>query len=1287
MGMLKPSHLLGARRQSATARVRGQVLPRSRRRRPGPRIGTASVRLLTASLLTLGLAALGWAAPVYAATTVHDCPATEAALSSDIASAGNGGTVAFNCATAITIPFTSTITIASSTTLDASGSTGAVAFDGGGAVELFVVNGSASFTVNTLTLQNGYTQYAEGAIRGIGTVTILNSTLSGNGGYGAVDNEYGNTLTITNSTFSGNSGTYGGAVAQNSPSSRPGGTTNITNSTFSSNTAGPPTTSAEGAAIYTARGTVNVTGSTFSGNTAAYAGGAIENQATVNVDSSTFSGNSTHGSGGAISTGGSGATTTLTNSTVSSNSANQGAALDNESGATTNVSNSSLSSNSAGNGGAIYNFGYTGSTATVNVTNSTLASNTATTWGGAIYSYSPYSANTGKLTITASTFSKNKAPYGGAITNYGIGSALAVGNSTFSGNTATANYGGAIFNYTSSTATITNSTFSANSGSLGTALSNYGSTATVGASIFSSSTGAPCYNVSGTRVDSGNNLESDAAASCGFSASLHHDIVGQSPLLGATLADNGGPTQTLTLASGSPAVDYIPTSSGLCPATDQRGSARPDAGESACDIGAYEFQDQATSTALGSSQNPSSSGQAVTFTATVSPQSGTATPTGTVQFQIDGTNLGSPVTLSSGVAQSPSVSTLGASGSPHTITASYTPGSGSGFAASSNTLSQAVAGKADQTITFTAPSGVSYGDADSDLGATASSGIAVSYSSTTTSVCTIVSGELHVVAAGSCTIDADQAGDGSYNAAPQVEQTFTIGKGDQGISFAAPTGVTSGAADFDLGATASSGLAVSYSSKTTSVCTIVSGELHVLAAGSCTIDADQAGDGNYNPAPQVEQTFTIGKADQTITFTAPSGISYAAADSDLGATASSGLAVSYSSKTTSICTIVSGKLHVLAAGSCTVDADQAGDGNYNPAPQIERTFAIAKAALTVTAADKSVQYSDQLPTLSVTYSGFVNNEGASVLGGTLACITTATVTNGKVLSAAGIYGIACSGLSATNYSITNQPGTLTVTREDTVVRLAQNDPHAVQVDTSGANKGNAPAMTFSARITEVSDGSYGDISKAKPVTFTLSPIGAGSTITCAGSVTQLQPATATSPGFEIAGCTVPAGTRINVYEVAVSVGGNYYQGSDDSVLTVYDPSAGGSNGAGTITNPKTGNQADISYSASSLKNGQVQGKFLYIQRDAAANVLHVLKGNVISTMAISAKTATITGKATLDGVGNYSYILTAIDNGNPNPTTNPDQYGQQISDPSGSPVGSLSFTTVNLSNGNIFVGK
>jgi hypothetical protein len=217
------------------------------------------------------------------------------------------------------------------------------------------------------------------------------------------------------------------------------------------------------------------------------------------------------------------------------------------------------------------------------------------------------------------------------------------------------------------------------------------------------------------------------------------------------------------------------------------------------------------------------------------------------------------------------------------------------------------------------------------------------------------------------------------------------------------------------------------------------------------------------------------------------------------------------------------------------------------------------------------------------------------------------------------------------------------------------------------------------------------------VTVTLTPVGAGGGGSCtvpgSGKILQTQPATATSPGFVVVSCDVPAGAvGINVYEVVATVGGTYYQGSDRSVLTVYDPLAGGANGAGTITNPNTGNAADIAFSAGYLKNGrQVQGKFLYVSRDADGDVVHVLKGNVMNTLAIDSKTALVTGKATLDGVGNYTYVITAIDKGTtnqPNPPATPDQYGQKLTDGSGAIVTALTFPPVDIgTNGNIFVGK
>src|SRR5208337_3075040 len=92
----------------------------------------------------------------------------------------------------------------------------------------------------------------------------------------------------------------------------------------------------------------------------------------------------------------------------------------------------------------------------------------------------------------------------------------------------------------------------------------------------------------------------------------------------------------------------------------------------------------ATTTTVSSSLNPSNFGQSVTFTATVAPGTGTFDNGGTVQFAIDGTNYGSPVSLSGGSATI-SDSALAASGTAHTVTAAYS--GDTGFASSTGTLS------------------------------------------------------------------------------------------------------------------------------------------------------------------------------------------------------------------------------------------------------------------------------------------------------------------------------------------------------------------------------------------------------------------------------------------------------------------------------------------------------------------------------------------------------------------------------------------------------------------------
>src|SRR5262249_13543893 len=99
----------------------------------------------------------------------------------------------------------------------------------------------------------------------------------------------------------------------------------------------------------------------------------------------------------------------------------------------------------------------------------------------------------------------------------------------------------------------------------------------------------------GTIADAGYNISDDNT--CGFTAT--GSLNNTNPMLNpAGLSNNGGPTQTIALLSGSPAIDAIPVADCTDQArtpnpiiTDQRLFPRPDSEENLCDIGAYEFAD------------------------------------------------------------------------------------------------------------------------------------------------------------------------------------------------------------------------------------------------------------------------------------------------------------------------------------------------------------------------------------------------------------------------------------------------------------------------------------------------------------------------------------------------------------------------------------------------------------------------------------------------------------------------------------------------------------------------
>ncbi|HWQ13244.1 MAG TPA: right-handed parallel beta-helix repeat-containing protein [Roseiflexaceae bacterium] len=219
--------------------------------------------------------------------------------------------------------------------------------------------------------------------------------------------------------------------------------------------------------------------------------------------------------------------------------------------------------------------------ATLTVIDSTISNNTAATSGGGIFS-------DGAATISGSTISANTANNaGGGIRSRG----LTLTNSTVSGNTAGADLsggtGGGIAVAAGGTATIRSSTIVANTGFTGNNLARQGGTVNIGNSVVALGPAGGTGDCSGTITSAGYNLVQDTNG-CTFNSSTG-DIIGQDPQLGP-LADNGGLTLTHLPAETSPLIDAgnpATGGAGACPATDQRGIARPQ--DDGCDIGAVEF--------------------------------------------------------------------------------------------------------------------------------------------------------------------------------------------------------------------------------------------------------------------------------------------------------------------------------------------------------------------------------------------------------------------------------------------------------------------------------------------------------------------------------------------------------------------------------------------------------------------------------------------------------------------------------------------------------------------------
>ena len=304
-------------------------------------------------------------------------------------------------------------------------------------------------------------------------------------------------------------------------------------------------------------------------------------------------------------------------------------------------------------------------------------------------------------------------------------------------------------------------------------------------------------------------------------------------------------------------------------------------------------------------------------------------------------------------------------------------------------------------------------------------------------------------------------------------------KSEQTITFNALPSITYGDPDIDPSATSTNlTIPINYTSSDTTVASIVAGKVHIRNAGSVTITASQPGNSLYKPAAPKSQTLLIMPKAVTAFADAKSKV-YGSSDPELTYSVSpalvnddafTGALTRDAGENTGTYIISQGTLALSSNYVLTVDT---------------ALFAITRKDLVVTADDKSKIYGANIPVLSAHYDGFVNGDSSSVFTTPVVLSTVAIDT-----SSVGTYPITASGATATNYSISFVPGTLTITPADATMTLNDlsqtfdGNPKSVTVTTTPANLSGI-TITYNDSTTAPSAvGSYSVVAHLSNLNYT-----------------------------------------------------------------------------------------------------------------------------------------------------------------------------------------------------------
>ncbi|WP_010545311.1 beta strand repeat-containing protein, partial [Sphingomonas elodea] len=500
--------------------------------------------------------------------------------------------------------------------------------------------------------------------------------------------------------------------------------------------------------------------------------------------------------------------------------------------------------------------------------------------------------------------------------------------------------------------------------------------------------------------------------------------------------------------------------------------------------------------------------------------------------------------------------------------------------ASSKIVRLAVNSDRGQIVAFTstAPGSARVGGTTYTVTAGSSSGltVALTIDSASSGVCSISGSTVSFLGVGTCTINANQAGNGSYDPAPQVQQSFAVAQGTQSISFTstAPSAAVAGGASYTPAATATSGLAVAFTidPSSSAVCAISGGAVSFTGVGSCRVNANQAGNTDYTAAPQVQQSFAVGRGSQTIIFSALPDVAITASPVTLNATAGSGLPVSFTSSTGTICTVSGTSVTLAAQGLCTIVADQGGDASWNAAPAVTRSFTVRPPTLTISGGSPATAKVGATFSQTSTATGGVAPYSFAVTSGTLPAgliLDTATGVVSGTPTAIGSYNYAITVTDSASPAATATTSVVSgsIAKGDQSLSFTSSPPVPAPVGgvgyavTATSSVGLTPSFAIDAASAGVCTISGSTVSFTGAGTCTVVASQAGdANYNAATAITQTITVAAAPVAGGRSGVVVPFASTGTAIDLAASIGG----GGHTAIAIATAPAHGSASVAGDV---------------------------------------------------------------------------------------------------------------------------